>query len=337
MSALDDVLKKHRRRVIEREEATFRQLLREYEAIQTELERQIRALEKKAAEAKAAGRDISPSWLFRERRLETLLDQVKNEIIRFGGKAAPIVAREQREAIEVAYSQTRDVLESISPGRAFDLGSMLNTRGVENAVGIMGDGSPILKYFEENLAPAVAARLKKEVIEGVTLGTPFSTIADRLMQAGDITRQRALAMARTEVTRVRNATKLQIYRENADVLTGWEWAAAKSVRTCPVCLALDGRIFKLDQPFPQHVNCRCTVIPVVDGVERRARTLGADWFSGLDETDQNTILGENAADAYRRGEIELKDLIGWKTSKEFGKRVYTRPLSSVMNTGTNEK
>ena len=83
-SVLDKTLKKHRRRLIEREEAAFRELLDAYAVIERDLNAQIRELQRRVAAAREAGQEISPSWFSRERRLRSLLTQVKEQIVRFG-------------------------------------------------------------------------------------------------------------------------------------------------------------------------------------------------------------------------------------------------------------
>src|SRR3954464_14817764 len=108
MSVLDDHLKKHRKQIIDREERTFRQLLAAYDDIEKDLAGAYRELQKKILEAQAAGEEISPSWFYRERRLKLLLDQVNDQVVRFGGKASPIIAREQNAAIRIAIEQTKD-------------------------------------------------------------------------------------------------------------------------------------------------------------------------------------------------------------------------------------
>jgi SPP1 gp7 family putative phage head morphogenesis protein len=330
MSALDDLLKAHRKRIIDREEAAFREMLAVYRSLRQDLNKQYKAIEKEIMDAQAAGVEISPSWLSRSRRLKAMLAQVQAEIVRFGGRVTNIVSREQKEAINIAVDHAREVIELTSPGTPINLGSTLNARAVENAVGMMGDGSPMTAYFEKTFAPAVAEALRSEIVKAAALGTDFNTIARRLVKTGDITRSRALTMARTEVNRVRRATTLQLYRENDDVFEGWEWVAAKGPRTCPVCLALDGRIFKLKDEFPQHINCRCTLIPVIIGVMRPPRELGAEWFDRQPDDVKENILGVDGLAAYKEGLVQLKDFVGYATSKEFGRRVYTRPLIQVL-------
>ena len=97
-----------------------------------------------------------------------------------------------------------------------------------------------------------------------------------------------------------------------------------------MCLAMDGSVHKLDEPFPQHINCRCTMIAVIIGVERPPRTLGSDWFEDQSDDVKAEILGDDAFAAYSRGEVTLKDFVGWRNSREFGKSVYTKPLSSIL-------
>lgn len=332
MSVLDDLLKKHRKRIVDREAQAFRELLDAYERVRRELRRQILALQKKVKDAKAAGEEISPAWFLQQNRLNQLTDQVKMQIERFGGTAARITTREQRAAVEIALSQAKETIAVVSgqSSVAGGIGSMINPRVIENAVGMMGDGSPILEYYAKNLAPRVVEMIRSEVIQAAAIGTDFRTIANRLIKTGDITRQRALTAARTEVNRVRRETTRQYFEDNSDIITGWEWVASKSSRTCAVCLAMDGTIHKTSEFFPQHVNCRCTLIAVIAGVERPPRTIGSEWFERQPDDVREKVLGKEAAEAYSRGEVELKDFVGWRNSKEFGRSVYTRKLSDVL-------
>lgn len=328
MSALDEHLKKHRKRIIDRERRAFAELLAAYADVERELQLQIRVLQAKIKAAKDAGDIISPSWFQAERRLDSLIDQVKIQIERFGMRAASVTTREQRAAIELAISQANETIGLV--GGQGSIGSMINPRVVENAVGMMGNGSPLIEYYRTKLAPAVAEAIRSEVTRAAATGTDFRTIAKRLRAAGDITRQRALATARTEVNRVRRETTRQFFEDNSDVIEAWEWVSSKSARTCPACLALDGRIFKLTQPFPQHVNCRCTLIAVIVGITRPSRTIGSEWLAEQPYDVQEQVLGKDAAAAYAAGDVELKDFVGWRNSKEFGRSIYTKPLASVL-------
>jgi SPP1 gp7 family putative phage head morphogenesis protein len=273
------------------------------------------------------------SWFFRRSRLKNLLAEVERQIIRFGGAAAQVIEREQRAAIDIAVKQAQETFnleisqnpDSANLPDARDFASTLNPRTVETAVGAMGDGSPLTEYFEKQLAPTVAAKIKSEVIRAAALGTDFKTIARNLEQAGDIAKHRALSVARTEVNRVRREATRSIYEENDDIIEGWEWVAAKSSRTCPACLALDGQIFDVSEPFPQHINCRCTLIPVIEDLPRRPRTLGAEWFERQPDDVKEEILGKEAFAQWKQSRkeksvnFELRHFVQERSDKRFGK------------------
>lgn len=330
MSPIQEHLKRHRRQIIEREEAVIRELLTEYDQLEKELTNAYRGLAKKIAVAQAAGETISPSWFYRERRLKLLLEQVQQEVVRFGGRVTPIVIREKRAAIKIAVDQTNEIVRLISAGEMPDIGTLFNSRAVENAVGMMGDGSPIMSYYEEQLAPAVAERIKREVIKAAAVGTDFATIARRLTEAGKIPRHRALTMARTEVNRVRRETKRQIYEEHSDVFSGWEWVASHSVRTCAACLAQDGKVYKLQVDFPQHMSCRCDIIPVSIKFPRPPRLLGSEWFAGQPDAVKAKIITDAGLESYKRRDVELADFVGFSTHKVFGKSVHRRSVADAL-------
>ncbi len=331
MSALDEHLKKHRKKIIEREEETFRSMLLAYAELEKEWRKSFEKLQKQIEAAQEKGEKISPSWFYREKRLKNLLADVNEQIVRFGGKAAKIIEREQREAVKIAIFQAQENYKfQISDLAEENFASGLNARAVETAVGTIGDGSPLLSYFEETLAPAVAERIKSEVIKAAAIGTDYKTIAKRLMETGDITKYRALATARTEVNRVRREATRELYQENDDIIKKWEWVAAKSSRTCPLCLAMDGKTFPLDEPFPQHINCLCTMIPVLIGLKRRPRTIGQDWFEKQDDSVKESVLGKETFAVYKENNLKLDDFVAFRNDKRFGKSVTRKPLAKIL-------
>ena len=330
MSALDDLLKKHRQRVLAGDRQAFDELLAAYESVRDDLRRQLRQIARRMKAARDRGEVLSPSWLYKERRLNELVDQVNDEILRFGRVLADVTTRHQRSAITIARDQTREIFQ-LTTEPIPNVGSMLPTRAVETVVGLMGDGSPIYAYWAENVAPSVAEALKKELLRAVSTGADFRSVTRNLMKTGDITRHRALAIARTEVQRVRREATRAIYQDNDDIISGWEWVAAKSRRTCAACLAMDGRRFKLKDEFPQHPNCRCTMIPVLIDVEMPPRTNGTEWFERQPDDVKEEILGRDGFRMYADGQLKLADMVGWKNHKLFGRSIYKRSLARVIN------
>ncbi len=88
-----------------------------------------------------------------------------------------------------------------------------------------------------------------------------------------ITKNEADALVRTSVMQVANDVRKEVYKQNSDILNGYEWISTLDTRTTPICRAMDRKQYDLDfnpiggaPPFPGwppiHFRCRSTVIPV---------------------------------------------------------------------------
>lgn len=68
-------------------------------------------------------------------------------------------------------------------------------------------------------------------------------------------------IARTEVLRAHNQGRIKFHRQVG--VQKLEWMALEDERMCPVCGALDGKVFDIDKfpSIPSHTNCRCQVLP----------------------------------------------------------------------------
>lgn len=95
---------------------------------------------------------------------------------------------------------------------------------------------------------------------------------------------RVQAITRSVVIKASNNGAIAAYRNNADVVSGYQWLAARDERVCPTCRGLNGTFYKLGQEIrpPAHINCRCAIIPVLrvpgeyDGPIDRLQDWGVD-------------------------------------------------------------
>jgi SPP1 gp7 family putative phage head morphogenesis protein len=144
----------------------------------------------------------------------------------------------------------------------------------------------IARSLDEGIPPRDAARLIRDVVglnerqvEAVMnyradlamAGDDAGAIARKAERyAGELRRQRALTIARTETMRASNEGQLQLWQQavSRGLLTGAarrRWIATDDEKTCPICGGLDGKEAALDANFsprikapPAHPNCRCT-------------------------------------------------------------------------------
>lgn len=113
------------------------------------------------------------------------------------------------------------------------------------------------------------------VLKSRILGEDVRRATTRLMRAynGDLGRQRAEMIVRTENIRVLQAARKAWYDDNANQISGFTYVATLDNRTCLRCGSLDGTTWFKDPEaerqatdfpiIPQHPLCRCTSVAVV--------------------------------------------------------------------------
>jgi hypothetical protein len=122
---------------------------------------------------------------------------------------------------------------------------------------------------------------------------------------------------RTMISFMAETARDEVYRANDDdIFDGYQYLATLDTRTCLVCGADDGKIFKnLDEApkLPRHLNDRCLYVPYIKGLEdipsERAamdgpvsdKTTYADWLKNQSPELQKDILGSTRYMAYKNG------------------------------------
>ena len=92
-------------------------------------------------------------------------------------------------------------------------------------------------------------------------------IKDRIKEGTTVlsAEQRPIVIARTETVRLANEGLIDLFKENK--VEKVRWLSAMSDRTCIDCEDLNGRIYEInnltEQP-PLHVNCRCSLLSVIE-------------------------------------------------------------------------
>jgi SPP1 gp7 family putative phage head morphogenesis protein len=190
-----------------------------------------------------------------------------------------------------------------------------------------------------------------EVQRGVALGVNPRTAAARMLQRTrggfDGGLSRATRIARTEMLDASRTAAHASDQANTDVLAGWRWSASLTPRTCPACLAMNGREFPTAEPGPHgHVNCRCARTPVtkswadlgfpgMDEPEDRFPDARA-WFDSLTDAEQLAIMGPTRLRLLRSGKVTWDDLAvkvpnpGWRPS--YQPRTLTDLRSAAVKT-----
>jgi SPP1 gp7 family putative phage head morphogenesis protein len=165
---------------------------------------------------------------------------------------------------------------------------LINQRYIEQIVHQPVSGKVFSKRLyanTEKLAKIVTTELRK----GAIRGDGYKKIAKRVEEQTEATYKRALRIARTEGGRVQSTAKQKAYIDARDkgVKLEKRWLATLDKKTRHSHQVLDGQMVPVDEQFTFQgykadgprlfgrasldINCRCTTIAVVNGIEPELR------------------------------------------------------------------
>ncbi len=323
MSALITTSKEFRAEVLRGDKAMLRQLSKAYEQVERALKFQFESLMRDIAEAQRAGKTVNADWLRRSFRYQQLINQAKFQVNNFANSTNRFIQGKQQSAIELGQFHATGLIEAALPEISF---ARLPTEAINELIGTLEDGTPLSKVLDR-LGGRVARDIKDALVSGLASGHGAATIARGIRQAIDVPRWKALQIARTTVMRSYRAATLRTYQENADVIASWTWISTQSIRTCPSCWALHGKVFPVSKTFfPAHVSCRCTSIPNVKGSTFNVQS-GSELFAEIPVAQQQIILGPSRWEMWASGEVEsLMDFTILTRDRDWGPAYQVRPL-----------
>lgn len=239
---------------------------------------------------------------------------------------------------EVNYTQKAynsvigiDLFKNIPPEGA--MSAILNTSLIEGAV---------LKDWMNDLSLSQAFDVERAIKLGVTLGEINYQIAQRLKSTLEISQRNAQTIVITATSSIANTSRMEFYKENEEVIRGYEHSSTLDSKTTFICASRDGSVwdtngkplnakakgFKMQTP-PLHMRCRSVLIPVLKswkemGFDLEELPIGTrssldgylpqnttfeQWLKTKDKVFLDDYLGKGRAELYKSGKITLKDLI----------------------------
>lgn len=331
-----------RQQLLSNERRAASEMVRAYGSSWIQVRKYVDDLLDKRAQAIARGEDVDIDWVRRANRLSQLQAQIEHEFTNFAQFADPLVAKQQQEAVDAALDHAEQ-LTSVAMGDPPEGVSVrfnqVPREALIDLVGFSSSGSPLGELFAA-LGPDVGLAARDTLITGFALGENPRKIAKRMRKTMGMGLDRALRISRTEVMRsYREATRRE-YAENSDIMHGWIWHSGRDLRTCVMCWAMHGTKHGFEETLDDHPNGRCTMLPDTKsweelgfpGIETAQKGIqtGEDEFRELPEDKQRIILGGAAFEAYKAGDVLLKDFVGRRHDPDWGSMRYARSLASIL-------
>ena len=284
-------------------------------------------LYRQIGDTQQSGQPVPLHWLYEQNRLKTTKSLISGQINQYGALAKSTTISLKKKGVQIGEQSALDQLDVTKPeSTPYSFGAP-SQDAIESVVGSTRKGSPLADLFDGFGAEA-AEKVGLALISAITLGDNPRKTARDVEDALDVSRYRALTIARTEMLRAYRESALETYRANDDVVEGWTWISALDARCCAVCIAMHGTVHDLSEDLDGHPNCRCTKSPRVKGSSFNP-LLGSDWFDDQSESVQRQILGSNAGyNAYNDG-ASLSNFVGVNNDKDWGSSVYQKSAKEV--------
>jgi SPP1 gp7 family putative phage head morphogenesis protein len=161
--------------------------------------------------------------------------------------------------------------------------------------------SRAVDQFGENKSLEFFRLISDGVLEGKT-GSEMAKEAQELLKSQ---RHAANTLVRTANNSIAASAREQLFEQNKDIISAYEWVAKLDHRTTEICTGLDEKVFKVGKgPLPPaHWNCRSQTVAVVNKkyrkeVDTKRKIMTEEDFNELMLSMGKTMtLGQlNAAD-----------------------------------------
>lgn len=195
-------------------------------------------------------------------RLESLEASIRFQIEKLSaGKHTGMTELATINYMSSYYSTYYTMAVGVSTGVNF---ATVDTLGVETAIKTRWDGANYSDRVWADKTKLVAA-LKKLLPQSFSRGLSSTQIGIMLSKELNTSKNRGIALARTEINYIANQASLASY--NMANLKKYEYLATLDMRTSDICRDLDGFVGPVSQAKvgvnfpPMHVRCRSTTIP----------------------------------------------------------------------------
>jgi SPP1 gp7 family putative phage head morphogenesis protein len=310
---------------------TMQEMAERWTQLEYTLDAQISILIREVADMQAAGKAVGINQILQLDRYQTLLVQAQTEFDKYILYASQTIIEQQELLAKLGIEHAIEIINLSLSETGFGVGEFFNIlpiSAVENMIALTDIGGPVYELLQEAY-PLAVGQMTDALIEGVALGLSPGVTAQMMRDGMAVGLSHINTIARTEQLRVYRESSRKQYEESKAVPT-YERMCARQDRTCAVCLALDGEIYKSKQLMNVHPNDRCWMIPHVNGTDRIDRELGSDWFARQDEATQRKILGAGKYDLYKSGQIGLNDLVKKYDHPIWGPSLGEVPLSDLQ-------
>ena len=310
------VIRRQREAIEQSEKEMLEKLTVNWAPVHRFLEQQIEDLLAKIAEQQAKGETIWIGYIHSLERYTNMMREAEQAVGQYTAAIADIISGAEADATAAGQDNAYDLLDILDPSSPAWV--HINQRETRIMTGMLTDGSPLKRLLEESW-PQMHDKLESVLLTGISSGQGAAWIALRMAEAVDIPLRRAFLIARTEVNRAYREANREAMR-SSDVIIGYRRMCYPPT-ACFACLMMDGDFYGKDEPFSDHPNGKCSLVPVTrqfDPINSSAWERGQEWFANQDAETQRSIMGAGRYDLWMKDGIDPRDMVHIKDNPVWG-------------------
>lgn len=209
--------------------------------------------------------EMPKSAKFRQGQLVSLRKKMYERIQQLGNFTSETTESKVIKGLKDSYYK---IAYTIDKNAGYGISwAALNTDIADNILLQKIDDKTFSQRIWDNTAK-LAVRMDSAVREASIQGKSTEKLAREIKKEFDTSFYNASRVINTEVARAVTEGQINAYK-NSGIVKYVMWDATLESNTCEHCQELDGNKYELDKApnVPDHPNCRCCLIPVVDGWE----------------------------------------------------------------------
>lgn len=280
------------------------------------LEKRIRDLTQYIIEEQEAGHTVNISYIYARERYRTMMEEAQQAVLMYNLAASDIISGAEADAVDIGIRNAQELVDMAEPTNP--MWTRINKRETRIMTGMLSDKSPLNKLLAESW-PQTEQGIKDALLAGIGTGQGADWIARQMIKAVNITPQRAMLIARTEVNRAYRQANLETMRTSRAV-KGYRRLCYKPT-ACFACLMLDGEYYDKMSDFSDHPNGKCSAVPVTrhyDPANEKDWIKGVDWFEEQDMKTQKALMGDGRYELWQENGIAPKDMVYIKENDLWG-------------------
>lgn len=231
-------------------------------------------------DAETLARLNAPAYGYRISRLQAARRAINAELDKLAGQEEQAGSRQLVKTYDDSYYKTMyDALPDVPDAPVTPLSQDVVSQAMKNQWKGENYSSRVWKNRD-----VLASEGGKIIDAGIASGKSIQQMTVELSNLMNVGAYAAARLLRTEVNRMHNDAAIQSYQ--AMGIKEYTFLATLDARTCSVCGALDGKVFKVSEAQtgvnlpPLHPNDRCTIAPKIPGVESDSSRVARDPETG---------------------------------------------------------